>query len=82
MLNYRKGLDMTELPSEPKYDTILEATFGLCSESEPPNEDAFYRRKIGKNINKDNHPEIDVIEVPLFGKMLFQFNKPVKLEFS
>jgi len=30
----------------------------------------------------DNYPENDVIEVSELKKILFQFNKPVKLEFS
>jgi len=38
--------------------------------------------KIDTDVYEDNYPEIEVIEVPVFKKMLFQFNKPVKLEFS
>ena len=38
--------------------------------------------KIGTEINEDNYPAIEVIEVPVSKKLLFQFNKPVKLEFS
>jgi len=37
---------------------------------------------IEKNSYNDNYPENDVIEVSEPKKMLFQFNKPVKLEFS
>jgi hypothetical protein len=31
---------------------------------------------------EDDQPEIEVIEVPVVKSMVFQFNKPVKLEFS
>jgi hypothetical protein len=71
---------MTKLPSELKHDTILEAIFELRPEPEPPKA-VFDEIKSGADI-AENYPEIEVIEVPLFRKMLFQFNKPVKLEFS
>ena len=73
---------MTKLPLELKHDTILEAIFELRSEKKPPNEAVFDDIKIGADIYEDNYPEIEVIEVPVFRKMLFQFNKPIKLEFS
>jgi hypothetical protein len=38
--------------------------------------------KIGVDIDEDDYPEAEMIEVPVVKKMLFQFNKPVKLEFS
>jgi len=38
--------------------------------------------RIGMDIEEKNYPEINVIEVPVVKKMVFQFNKPVKLEFS
>ena len=72
---------MTKLPSELKYDTILETMFDLRFEPEPPNEAVFEGIKIDTDIYDDNYPEIEEIEVPVFRKMLFQFNKPVKLEF-
>jgi hypothetical protein len=34
------------------------------------------------DIAEDDYPEIAVIEVPIVKSMVFQFNKPVKLEFS
>ena len=37
--------------------------------------------KIGMDIDGDDYPEVDVIEVPVAKRMIFQFNKPVKLEF-
>ena len=42
----------------------------------------YDRMKIGTNVYEDNYPEIEAIEVPIVKKMIFQFNKPVKLEFS
>jgi hypothetical protein len=38
--------------------------------------------KIGVDIDEDDYPEVKVIEIPIVKKMIFQFNKPVKLEFS
>ena len=38
--------------------------------------------KIGMDIDKNDYPEIEVIEVPVVKRMIFQFKKPVKLEFS
>ena len=34
------------------------------------------------DIYEDDYPEIEVIEVPVVKRMVFQFNKPVKLGFS
>ena len=38
--------------------------------------------KISMDIDKNDYPEIEVIEVPVVKRMIFQFKKPVKLEFS
>jgi len=38
--------------------------------------------KIGMDFDEDDYPEIEVIEVPIVKRMVFQFKKPVKLEFS
>jgi hypothetical protein len=38
--------------------------------------------KIGMDIYEDDYPEIDVIEVPVVKRVVFQFNKPVELKFS
>jgi hypothetical protein len=40
------------------------------------------RIKIDMVVDEDDYPEADVIEVPVVKRMLFQFKKPVKLEFS
>jgi len=72
---------MTKLSSKQKRDTIPAPSFELHHKLEPTNETVFNGIKISDN-NKDNYPEAEVIEVPVFRKMLFQFNKPVKLEFS
>ena len=37
---------------------------------------------IGMSIDEEYPAEIEVIEIPVVKKMIFQFNKPVKLEFS
>jgi hypothetical protein len=42
----------------------------------------YDRIRISMDIYEDNYFEIEVIEVPILKRMLFQFNKPVKLEFS
>jgi hypothetical protein len=34
------------------------------------------------NYHEDEVPKIEVIEAPVVKKMIFQFKKPVKLEFS
>ena len=73
---------MTKLSSEVKHDTILESIFGLRFKPKFSNEAAFGEKKNGADIYKDNYHEIEVIEVPVSRKMLFQFNKPVKLDFS
>ena len=73
---------MTKLSSEVKHDTILESIFGLRFKPKLLNEVAFGEKKNGTDIYKDNYHEIEVIEVPVSRKMLFQFNKPVKLDFS
>jgi len=73
---------MIKLPSKIKRNTIPDPSFELCPESEPANDTVFDRKKNNTNDNEDNYPEAEVIEVPVFRKMLFQFNKPVKLEFS
>jgi hypothetical protein len=38
--------------------------------------------KIGMDANEDDIPEMEVVEVPIVKSMIFQFKKPVKLEFS
>ena len=38
--------------------------------------------KIGTGIYENDYPEIDVIEVPVVKRVVFQFNKPVELKFS
>jgi len=38
--------------------------------------------KFGMDIGEDHYLEIEVIEVPVVKRMVFQFKKPVKLEFS
>lgn len=38
--------------------------------------------KIGLDVDKDDYPEIEIINVPIVKKMVFQFKKPVKLDFS
>lgn len=38
--------------------------------------------KIGMDVDEDDYPEAEVIEVPVVKKMVFQFKKPVKLKFS
>ena len=35
-----------------------------------------------KTDDNDNYSEIEVIEIPVVKKMVFQFNKPNKLDFS
>ncbi|MDR2716865.1 MAG: hypothetical protein LBB89_02205 [Treponema sp.] len=42
----------------------------------------YNRTKIGMDTDEDNYPEIQTIEVPVVKRMLFQFKKPVPLEFS
>jgi len=37
---------------------------------------------IGMDIYENDYPEIDVIEVPVVKRIVFQFNKPVELKFS
>jgi hypothetical protein len=37
---------------------------------------------IGEDTNDDEFPEIELVEVPVVKRMVFQFKKPVKLEFS
>jgi hypothetical protein len=37
---------------------------------------------IGKDTDDDEFPEIELVEVPVVKRMVFQFKKPVKLEFS
>jgi hypothetical protein len=37
---------------------------------------------IGSDSYADEPPEIEVIEVPVVKKMVFQFKKPIKMEFS
>ncbi|MDR2592288.1 MAG: hypothetical protein LBC59_05720 [Chitinispirillales bacterium] len=37
---------------------------------------------IGENTDDDEFPEIELVEVPVVKRMVFQFKKPVKLEFS
>jgi hypothetical protein len=37
---------------------------------------------IGEDTDDDEFPEIELVEVPVVKKMVFQFKKPVKLEFS
>jgi len=73
---------MTRLHSKVKQGTILKSIFGRRSKLETSKETAFDGEKAGTYLNEDNYPEIEVIEVPIFKRMLFQFNKPVKLEFS
>lgn len=38
--------------------------------------------KIGVDVDEDDCPEANVIEVPVVKKMVFQFKRPIKLEFS
>jgi hypothetical protein len=38
--------------------------------------------KIGIDNYEDDYPEIDVIEIPVVKRVVFQFNKPVELKFS
>jgi hypothetical protein len=38
--------------------------------------------RIGIDIDEDDYPEAEVIDVPVVKKMVFQFKKPVKLTFS
>lgn len=40
------------------------------------------RITIGLDNDADDYPEIEVIDVPIVKKMIFQFKKPVRLEFS
>ena len=42
----------------------------------------YDRIRIGMDFNENDYPEIEVIEVPIVKRMVFQFKKPVKLEFS
>ena len=37
---------------------------------------------IGMDIYGNDYPEIDVIEIPVVKRVVFQFNKPVELKFS
>jgi hypothetical protein len=39
-------------------------------------------KKMGKDSNENDYPEIDVIEIPVVKRVVFQFNKPVELNFS
>jgi len=73
---------MTKLLLEKKHNTILKAIFKLRSKPKRPNEVVFNGIKTGTDLNEDNYLKTEVIEIPVFKKMLFQFNKPVKLEFS
>ena len=38
--------------------------------------------KIGMDIDEEEPTEIEIIEIPVIKRMVFQFNRPVKLEFS
>jgi hypothetical protein len=38
--------------------------------------------KIGMDIYENDYLEIDMIEVPVVKRVVFQFNKPVELKFS
>jgi len=40
------------------------------------------RKKTSMDTDKDDYAEIEMIEVPIVKKMIFQLKKPVKLEFS
>ena len=48
----------------------------------------YDRIKIGmysdenEDIYEDDYPDIEMIEIPVVKKMVFQFNKPVEMEFS
>jgi hypothetical protein len=61
---------MTRLSTKPKQDPIpVKLRYGSESSSE-------------SDIEKDEPIEIETIEIPVVKRMSFQFNKPVKLEFS
>ena len=66
---------MNKLPSKLKQDIILETTFG----HEVSNE--YDRINIDIPTDENDYPEIELMEVPVVKKMVFQFNKPVKLKF-
>jgi len=38
-------------------------------------------RRESEDEYEDEFPEIETVEIPVVKKMLFRFNKPVKLEF-
>jgi hypothetical protein len=42
----------------------------------------YDQTKVMLDNYEDEYPEIDVIEVPVVKRMVFQFKKPVDLEFS
>jgi len=42
----------------------------------------YDRLKIGSSIEDDAAIEIEMVEVPIVNKLVFQFNKPIKLDFS
>ena len=69
------------LNSERPYEIVLENYSGYLGNT------SFFSFqydgiKIGMDISEDNYPETGVIEVPVVKRMVFQFNKPTKLEFS
>ena len=64
---------MTKLPSELKQDTILDASVFSFQ---------YDQTKISIDVENDEPFEIETIEIPVVKKMVFQFKKPVRLEFS
>jgi len=69
------------LDPENPYEIILEKYPDYLN-STPLFSFKYDRVKIGTDIDGDDYPDVDVIEIPVAKRMVFQFNKPVKLEFS
>ena len=86
---------MTQLPSALRQDTILE---DISDDENPhelvlenysdypknPYISSFQNNDkiIGMDNYENDYPEVDVIEIPVIKKVIFQFNKPVELKFS
>ena len=63
---------MTKAPSKLKPPIVFSDRFSI------PQDDI----KISVDSDEDDYPELEVIEVPVVKRMVFQFKKPVRLEFS
>ena len=93
--NNREERKMTKLSSPLKKDIIPEAIsyvenpheIDLENYSDYPKNTFIPSsqnndKKIDMDIYENNYPEIDMIEVPVVKRVVFQFNKPIELKFS